>query len=130
MKQGFPVSSAIFSSCVIMVATKRKAAAALPKTGRSSKLPRAWDKDDVAAFVEKLSEAESWDNGSEIVKAIISNDVNGRAFKMLDNSDMSDLGVKKIGQRKALIAARDKLFEDECSDKPLPSGTTTLDARK
>ena len=113
-----------------MVATKRKAAAALPKTGRSSKLPRAWDKNDVAAFVEKLSEAESWDNGSEIVKAIISNDVNGRAFKMLDNSDMSDLGVKKIGQRKALIAARDKLFEDECSDKPLPSGTTTLDARK
>ena len=129
LKQGFPVSSAIFSSCVIMVAKKRKAAAALPKTGRSSKLPRAWDKNDVAAFVEKLGEAESWDNGPEIVKAIISNDVNGRALKMLDNSDMRDLGVKKIGQRKALIAARDKLFEDECSDEPLPSGTTP-DARK
>ena len=112
-----------------MVATKRKAAAALPKTGRPSKLPRAWDKNDVAAFVEKLGEAESWDNGPEIVKAIISNDVNGRALKMLDNSDMRDLGVKKIGQRKALIAARDKLFEDGCSDEPLPSGTTP-DARK
>ena len=46
-----------------------------------------------------------------------------------DASDMRDLGVKKIGQRKALIAARDKLFEDECSDEPLPSGTTP-DARK